>query len=76
MKYARQIQGALNTLDSRLLALNRLVKEGKQNEAIQFMEHGPLKEAFDELQNIVNISQTGTVGDNLGSRGVPNTRPL
>ena len=49
MKYALQVQGALNRLDQTLLALNRLVKEGKQTEAILFMEQGPLKDAFEEL---------------------------
>ena len=42
MKYARQVQGALERLDQALLGLNRLIKQGKQKEAIEFMENGPL----------------------------------
>ena len=72
MAYERQIQEALNRLDHSLLALNKLVKAGKQREAIEFMDNGPLKERYEELQNIVSISGT----NNMGSRGVPNIRPL
>ena len=76
MKYSRQVQGALNKLDRNLLALNRLIKQGKQAEAIQFMEHGALKEAYSELENIIILSQTGNLGDNLGAQGTPQTRTL
>ena len=62
MKYARQVQGALDRLDQNLLGLNRLVKEGKQQEAIEFMENGPLKEAYEELQNIITLSQVNPLG--------------
>jgi hypothetical protein len=72
MKYAIQAQTALDRLDQALLSLNKIVKAGKQKEAIQFMEQGPLKERFEELQNIITISQT----NNMGSRGVENIRPL
>tara|TARA_B100000287_G_scaffold389870_1_gene400274 strand:+ start:329 stop:547 length:219 start_codon:yes stop_codon:yes gene_type:complete len=72
MKYAIQTQAALDRLDQALLALNKMIKAGKQQEAIEFMEQGPLKDRFDELQNIINISQT----NNMGSRGVENIRPL
>ena len=65
MKYALQVQGALNRLDQTLLALNRLVKEGKQTEAILFMEQGEMKDNWDSLQNMITISQVGT----LGARG-------
>ena len=76
MKYSRQVQGALNKLDSRLLSLNRLIKSGKQAEAIQFMEQGPLKEAYEELQDIVNVSRSGNLGENLGARGTTQTGTL
>ena len=72
MAYEIQQQAALDRLDQALLALRNLVKGGKQREAIEFMENGPLKERFDELQNIIKISST----NNMGSRGVPNIRPL
>ena len=76
MKYALQVQGALDRLDQKLLALNRLIKSGKQTEAIQFMEQGPLKDSFENLQNIFNLSQTGNIGDNLGARGTSQTGTL
>ena len=72
MAYEIQQQAALDKLDQALLALNRLIREGKINEALEFMENGPLKDRFEELQNIINISQT----NNMGSRGVENIRPL
>ena len=69
MKYSRQVQGALNRLDQSLLALNRLVKEGKQTEAIQFMEQGALKDAFEDLQNIITVAGgPGNTAD-MGARG-------
>ena len=37
MKYARQVQGALERLDQALLALNKMIRQGKQREAIEFM---------------------------------------
>jgi hypothetical protein len=36
------------------------------------MERGELKERFEELQNIIKISSTNS----LGARGVSNIRPL
>ena len=56
MAYEIQQQAALDNLDQALLALNRLIREGKINEALEFMENGPLKDRFEELQNIINIS--------------------
>ena len=73
MRYARQVQGAINDLDQKLLALNRIIKRGQIAEAIQFMEQGPLKDSFENLQNIFNLSQTGNIGDNLGARGTSQT---
>ena len=72
MKYALQVQAAMNRLDQNLLALNRLIKEGKQTEAIQFMEQGPLKDAYDDLQNIVTISG-GPGSSGLGGSGTAQT---
>ena len=72
MKYALQVQGALDKLDQNLLALNRLIKNGKQTEAIQFMEQGPLKDAFDDLQNISTVA--GVPGSSgLGGSGIAQT---
>ena len=72
MKYPQQAQNALDRLDVALARLRTLVKKGQIREAIEFMEQGPLKDRFDELQNMINISQTG----NYGARGVQNTSSL
>ena len=72
MKYALQVQGALDRLDQKLLALNRLIKSAKQTEAIQFMEQGPLKDAFEDLQNIVTIAG-GPGNSGLGGSGTAQT---
>tara|TARA_B100001778_G_C18134020_1_gene426326 strand:- start:219 stop:437 length:219 start_codon:yes stop_codon:yes gene_type:complete len=72
MQYAQQIQGAMERLDQSLSRLYSLIKRGQQKEALQFMNEGELKERYEELQNMINISQTG----NYGARGVQNTRPL
>ena len=69
MAYEIQQQAALDKLDQALLALNRLIREGKINEALEFMENGPLKDRFEELQNIITVSSTGT----LGARGTSQT---
>ena len=68
MKYARQTQDALDRLDQALLALNKLIRDGKKQEALQFMEEGPLKERFGELKNIVFLSST----NQLGASGISN----
>ena len=72
MKYARQAQTALDRLDMALAKLRTKVKNGQVNEALQFMEQGELKDCFEELQNIITISQTG----NLGARGTAQTGTL
>ena len=72
MKYARQTQEALDRLDQALAQLRGLIKRGDQKAALTFMEEGELKERYEELQNMITISQTG----NYGARGVQNTRPL
>ena len=68
MKYARQTQDALDRLDQALLALNKLIRDGKKQEALQFMEEGPLKERFGEFKNIVILSST----NQLGASGISN----
>ena len=65
MKYAQQQQAALNKLDQALAQLRTLVKRGETKAALDFMERGLLKERFEEMQNIITISQTS----NLGVRG-------
>jgi hypothetical protein len=72
MKYAAQSQLALERLDQSLANLRNLVKRGQNKEALDFMERGELKERFEELQNIIKISSTNS----LGARGVSNIRPL
>ena len=72
MKYAMQVQGALNKLDQTLLALNRIIKSGKQSEAVRYMEEGPLKDAFDELQNIITVAG-GPGSTGLGASGTSQT---
>ena len=72
MQYARQIQEAMDRLDQSLASLRNLIKRGQNPEAIRFMEEGELKERYEELQNIINISKTG----NIGARGTQNIRPL
>ena len=69
MQYAKQTQGALDRLDQSLARLRTLIKRGQNQDAIRFMEEGELKERFEELQNIINISST----NNFGARGVQNT---
>ena len=65
MKYGRQLQSALDRLDESLARLHNMVKRGEQKAALRYMEEGELKERYEELQNIVTISQTG----NMGARG-------
>ena len=72
MKYERQTQEALDRLDQALAKLRTLIKRGENKQAIKFMEEGPLKDRFEEMQNIITISQTGA----LGARGTGNVRTL
>ena len=72
MKYAQQQQNALNRLDQALAQLRGLIKRGDQKAALTFMEEGELKERFGELQNIITISSTNS----LGASGVSNVRGL
>lgn len=72
MAYERQVQEHLERLDASLAKLYTLIKRGQQQDALNFMKEGELKDRYEELQNIINISHTG----NYGARGVRNTRPL
>ena len=72
MAYERQLQGAMERLDQSLATLRNLIKRGQNADAIHFMEEGELKDRYDELQNIITISNTG----NYGARGVQNTGRL
>ena len=72
MQYARQVQGAVDRLDQSLARLHTMIKRGENEAASHFMLEGELRDRFDELQNMINISQTG----NFGARGVQNTRSL
>ena len=72
MAYERQLQDAMERLDQALAQLRGLIKRNQNQDAIRFMEEGALKERFEELQNMISISQT----NGMGSRGVQNTRPL
>ena len=65
MAYERQVQIAIERLDQSLAKLRMIVKNGQTREALQFMEEGELKERFEELQNIITISSTNS----LGARG-------
>jgi hypothetical protein len=72
MKYAKQAQTALNRLDVSLAKLRTLIKRGQTKEALQFMEQGEMKENWESLQNMITISQVGT----LGARGTQNPGSL
>jgi len=69
MKYGRQTQEAMERLDQSLARLRNLIKRGQNQDAIRYMEEGELKERYEELQNIITISQTG----NIGARGTSQT---
>ena len=72
MAYERQIDEHLERLDQSLARLHTMIKRGENESASRFMLEGELKERFEELRNIITISNTG----NYGARGVQNTRPL
>ena len=69
MKYAQQVQDHLDRLDQSLATLRDMIKRGDNGEAIYYMEQGDLKERFEELQNIIIIASTNT----LGARGTSQT---
>tara|TARA_R110000851_G_scaffold49518_1_gene119138 strand:- start:7 stop:228 length:222 start_codon:yes stop_codon:yes gene_type:complete len=68
MAYERQLNEAMERLDQSLAQLRNLIKRGQNQDAIRFMEEGALKERFEELQNMITISQTNSIG----SRGTVN----
>ena len=72
MKYARQTQEHLDRLDQSLRTLRDMIKRGQNEAAIRYMEEGDLKERFGDLQSIITISSTNT----LGARGTQNTGTL
>ena len=72
MKYAGQLQTALERLDESLARLRNMVKRGENGQALRFKEQGELKDRYEELQNIITISSTGA----LGARGATNTVSL
>ena len=72
MKYARQVQANLERLDRSLLALNKLIRAGKKQEALEYMENGPLKDAYEDLQNIVTVAG-GEGSSGLGASGTSQT---
>ncbi len=55
MAYKRQLQIALDRLDQGLSRVHSMVKRGENAKAIHFMEND-LKELYEELQNIINIT--------------------
>ena len=50
MKYAGQLQTALERLDESLARLRNMVKRGENGQALRFMEQGELKDRYEELQ--------------------------
>jgi len=72
MKYAQQTQAALDRLDGTLKRLRDMIKRGENAQAINYMEHGEMKEIFGELQTMITISATET----LGARGTSQTGRL
>ena len=72
MAYERQINEHLDRLDQSLARLHTMIKRGENAAASRFMLEGELKDRFEELNNIINISRVC----NYGARGVQNTRTL
>ena len=72
MAFEGQAQVALERLDESLARLRTLIKRGDQTAALDYMQEGELKDRYEELQNIITISQTG----NLGARGTTRTGVL
>ena len=58
MRYERQVNGALDNMDVSLNKLYMLIKSGKQQEALEFMENGDLKEKFEDLRSMIKLSYT------------------
>ena len=69
MAFEGQAQAALERLDESLARLRTLIKRGEQTAALDFMETGQLKDRYEDLQNIITITQTS----GMGARGTQNT---
>ena len=72
MKYEKQVNGALEILDISFNKLYLLIKNGKQQEALEFMENGELKEKFEDLKSMITLSYVNP----LGARGTQNIGTL
>ena len=55
-KYEQQVQNAMERLDQSLARLHTMIKRGENAAARRFMLEGELKDRFEELKNIINIS--------------------
>ena len=64
-KYERQINEHLDRLDQSLARLHTMIKRGENAAASRFMLEGELKERFEDLRDIIKISQVNP----LGARG-------
>ena len=69
MRYAKQIELAVDKVDQALFTLRDMIKRGQNQEALRYMEEGDLKERFGDLQSIITISSVNP----LGARGTQNT---
>ena len=72
MAFEGQAQAALERLDESLARLRNMVKRGENGQALRFMEQGELKDRYEELQNIITITQTS----GMGARGTSQTGRL
>ena len=52
----------MDRLDQSLAKLRNIVKRGQIQDALRFMEEGELKERYEELQNMIIVSQSGIIG--------------
>ena len=64
-RYQQQLNIALERLDQGLARVHSMVKRGKNNDAIYFMEND-LKGLYEKLQNIINI-EPGSPNTRIGS---------
>ena len=72
MRYARQLNEAMERLDQSLMRLRTLIKRGENQAASKFMLEGELKDRYDELQNIITVAG-GPGNTGLGGSGVSQT---
>ena len=64
-KYERQINEHLDRLDQSLARLHGMIRRNENEAASRFMLEGELKERFEDLRDIIKISQVNP----LGARG-------